>query len=268
MSMGEYLDRNIKDLLLRFPAIEGSLSEYGISCATCAVGTCRLRDIIDIHNLSPDEESTLLRRIAAVLFPGAEVAIPQIRRTARPKGLTYSPPLKKLVEEHKLIKRWIALIPEAIRELKENPQGGLQIVRSGIGFIREYADRFHHAKEEKILFSYFDENLDILKSMIQEHEIARAHVRAMLAAQDANDLAAITEHLGAYGELLSEHIRKEDEVLYPWLDRNLSISQVGEMFTRFNAVEQEFAAAPAEYERLIDGFEAAFASRKAVEALK
>lgn len=268
MNIDEYLERYIKDLLRSFPAIEGILLEYGIGCATCAVGTCRLRDIIEIHNLSPGEEASLLARIGAVLFPGEEVVIPPVRRAARPKGSSYSPPLKRLVEEHKLIKRLIALIPAIVLELEENPEGGWPIAHSGIGFIREYADRFHHAKEEQILFSYFDPNLDILKSMIQEHELARAHVRAMLAALEAKDLPAIIRHLGEYGELLTEHIRKEDEVLYPWLDRNLSVSQVGEMFSRFDAVEQEFTAKPAGFAELIAGMEKACGTSKVPTASK
>ena len=52
----------------------------------------------------------------------------------------------------------------------------------------------------------------------------------------------MSEHLRAYGALLTEHIRKEDEVLYPWMDRELSTAQVGELFSRFAAVND--AAGP------------------------
>ena len=83
----------------------------------------------------------------------------------------------------------------------------LNLIREGIEFIRFYADKYHHAKEEEILFKYFDENLDILKVMHEDHRRARNHVQAIIEALDKNNNAAIAEHLTAYGELLTEHIK-------------------------------------------------------------
>ena len=37
---------------------------------------------------------------------------------------------------------------------------------------------------------------------------------------------------------MSEHIKKEDEILYPWIDRNLSLTQVGELFGKFTIAEK------------------------------
>ena len=33
------------------------------------------------------------------------------------------------------------------------------------------------------------------------------------------------------GELLTEHIRKEDEILYPWMEQQLSDGQIGRLAT-------------------------------------
>ncbi len=43
-----------------------------------------------------------------------------------------------------------------------------------------------------------------------------------------------------YKELLEEHIKKEDEILYPWIDRNLTISQIGIIFSKFEDIENNF----------------------------
>ncbi|MEI6807958.1 MAG: hypothetical protein WCN95_04490, partial [bacterium] len=48
-------------------------------------------------------------------------------------------------------------------------------------------------------------------------------------------------HLSAYRELLTEHIKKEDEILYPWLDRQLSDSQIGRLYSAFSEVDVKFA---------------------------
>ena len=36
---------------------------------------------------------------------------------------------------------------------------------------------------------------------------------------------------------MTEHIKKENEVLYPWIERGLSTTQVGELFAKFNEAE-------------------------------
>ena len=117
--------------------------------------------------------------------------------------------MQKLVNEHTLIKRWVAMIPRVINNLDVESEAGRQLVIDGIEFIRSYADKYHHAKEEEVLFKCFDDGLDIIKAICEDHETARAHVRAMLVALDKRDKKAVSEHLQAYQELLSEHIKKK-----------------------------------------------------------
>lgn len=251
--MKEYLNMGIKEIISKFPLVADILNEYNIGCVPCSVGTCLLKDIVSIHNLSMEDEQALLARIAKVIYPDRKVAIPQIERKpkARPEEIKFSPPIKKLVDEHVLIKRWAALIPNIVKTLDITSEEGRQLIRSGIDFIQTYADKYHHAKEEEILFKKFDENLDILKIMHEDHQRARDHVRAIQEALDKKDKKAIAEHLNAYRELLTEHIKKEDEILYLWMDRNLSITQVGELSSKFSAVDEEFGDAPGKYEEFI-----------------
>ena len=268
--MEDYLNKNIKEILNQFPEVADVLNEYNIGCVPCHVGSCLLKDIVEIHNLPLEEEQVLMARIALVIYPGQEIKIPRIIRKTEvtTRETSYSPPMKKLVDEHTLIKRMVALIPGVIDSLDLESEAGRQIIRDVIEFIRFYADKYHHAKEEEILFKFFDENLSIIETMHQDHETARAHVRAILAALDEKDKDGVTEHLKAYQELLSEHITKEDGILYPWMDRNLSITQVGELFARFNEKEQAFGTLPGKYEGLIENLEEKIIGNKLKEAVK
>lgn len=134
---------------------------------------------------------------------------------------------------------------------------GKNLVRNCVYFIRNYADRYHHAKEEEILFKYFDEDLDILKVMYDDHGNARAHVRAVLDGLEHEDGEAVSRQLDAYRGLLTEHIKKEDEILYPWMDRNLSDRQIGEMFARFNEAGVSYAGKAIERcERIVEELDA------------
>jgi len=265
--MEKYLNKNIKEIISQFPKVQDTLNEYNIGCAPCSVGSCLLKDIVEIHNLPPEEEQELMAKITKVIYPDQGVKIPEIKKKSdvRPKELNYSPPIKKLVIEHVLIKRLVALIPEVIFNLDVESDEGRQIIIDSVDFIRSYADKYHHAKEEEILFKCFDANLDILNVMREEHEKARAHVKAILEALDKKDKETVSEHLNAYRELLAEHIKKEDEILYPWMDRTFSLTQIGELFSKFNAKDEEFGDGPKRYEESINKLEEYFKLKEVVK---
>jgi hemerythrin-like domain-containing protein len=63
--------------------------------------------------------------------------------------------------------------------------------------------------------------------------------------------------------VLTEHIKKEDEILYPWMDRNLSTRQVGEMFARFREVDERFQEAQEKFESFVGTLEETFLAQSA-----
>ncbi len=258
--MERFLQSPIKELIDRFPALAAILEDYAIGCVPCSVGTCLLRDIVEIHNLSPRDEEELMGRIAGVVAPGRTVAIPRPGRglTAGPGKVSYSPPLKMLVEEHRRILRFVALIPALTAGQDVASGEGRGLILEAVDFIRSYADRFHHAKEEELLFACFDEGLAILQAMHEDHRRGRACVQGVLDALGRRDAEGVSKNLAEYGEILTEHIRKEDEILYPWMDRNLSTRQVGELFARFREVDAAFHEAAERYEAFVGSLEAQY----------
>ena len=251
--MEAYLSRSIKEVIREFPAVEKILDEYGIGCGPCAVGLCLLKDIMDIHNLPSGDEQTMMARIAQVIHPGQKYQLPERRRKEEgtPKEGKYSPPMKRLVHVHVWIKRWIALIPQVLESLDLEKEEDRQLILEGLDFIRTFADQYHHEKEENVLFQYFDPNLDMIKVIREDHQTARGHGKAVREALELRDRALVIEHLLAYRELLTEHIKKEDEIMLPWMDRKLSVSQVGELFSRFQEVEEKIGTSPEKYENFI-----------------
>ncbi len=258
--MEHYLNKNIKEVILAFPETADILNEAGISCASCNVGTCRLKDVVDVHNLPLDEEQTLMTRIARVIYPDREAEVPRIKRKIPAAGgeIKYSPPLRNLVDEHTVIKRLLVLVPRILEDLDIARENDRKLVLDLIDFIRSYADRYHHAKEEDILFKVLDEDLEILKSMHEEHRAGRGHVQAVLDALEAGNNQEVRDHLTAYGQLLTGHIKKEDEILYPWIDRNLSVSKVGVLFTRFTEIDKKFSDTASRQKEFIRSLEEIF----------
>ncbi|MEJ2282377.1 MAG: hemerythrin domain-containing protein, partial [Desulfobacterales bacterium] len=259
-AMEAYLNKGIKEIIDQYPAVEKILDEYGIGCGPCSVGICQLKDIVDIHNLPADQEKELMQKIAGLIYPGQEVKIPEGKMKPSDAGShkKFSPPMKRLVDEHVLIKRWIALIPRVVEHLDVESEDGRQLILDGIDLIRSYADRYHHAKEEDILFQYFDNDSNILQVMYEDHTTGRGHVKAMLEALDRKDKQTLARHLLAYQELLTGHIQKEDEILFPWMDRNLSTTQVEELTAKFNQVDQNMGFSPAKYLAFVEKLESQF----------
>jgi hemerythrin-like domain-containing protein len=262
--MDEYLNKGIKEIIEKFPEVENVLNDYDIGCGPCNVGICLLKDIVAIHRLPEDQEQQLMARIAKAIRPDQDIKIPAVEKSTgtQPRELKYSPPMKKLVDEHVLIKRWIALIPEVVKTLDVESEKGRRLILDGIDMIRSYADKYHHAKEEEILFKYFDENADILKVMHEDHTRGRQLVKETLDALEKRDRKTIAANLMAYRELLTEHIRKEDEILYPWMDNQLSTHQVGELFSKFDAVDRQIEVSPDKYEDFIDQLEKKFENQE------
>ena len=205
-----------------------------------------------------------MARIQAVLVPGSPVPLPVARRTEQPAKpqAKHSPPIRTLMEEHGLIKRWLDLIPEVVDRLDLDTAPGRQVVADGIDLICSYADAFHHTKEEDILFSVVDDSAEIFQVIYKEHRLARDLVTAMRAAIDADDRDALAAHLTAYRELLDEHIRKEDDILFPWIDSKLTDTQVGELAARFAEADKQSGVMPQRYQVFIRRLETTFAEKE------
>ena len=257
--MEKYLNTGIKDIIAQFPETGKILEEYEIGCVPCAVGTCHLGDIVQVHNLTPDRERELMARITKIIYPDRDVVMPAASHSdtgKRARGeIKYSPPVKKLVDEHVLIKRLLAMIPDLAASMDLVSDESRGTVRGCVDFIRNYADRYHHAKEEDILFKYFDEREEIIKAMLADHARGREHVRGILEALETRDTGSAAGHLIAYRDLLSDHIRKEDEILYPWMERKMSTSDIGRLFSEFGAVDASFGDTESKYRDFIEHLE-------------
>lgn len=256
--MEAYKDIGIKDIITKFPKIGEILEEYGIACGPCTVGICALKDILDIHSLAPEKEKELMTRIEAVVYPGRE--IPHLVSKVAGKEIAappheFSPPMQLLVDEHVVIKRWLALIPSVVDKIDLATDQGRQIIQDGIDLIRSYADRLHHAKEEDILFKYFDDTEKIFQVIYEDHRIARNYVSEMLTALENDDVDTLSKNLLAYGRLLAEHIHKEDEILFPWLDRNLTNGQIAELAKKFAAEDKRIGIDQDKYQVFLQKLE-------------
>ena len=253
--------REIKETIDKYPEVGRILDEYEIGCVPCSVGSCFLSEVVGIHNLDPQTEATLMYRIEKAIYPDRDIPEPKVDMTKKPtpKKINYSPAVKNLVEEHVLIKRLLAMIPTITEYVETSSDVEKDLIMGCVDFIRSYADKFHHMKEEDILFKYVDEQGEIIQVMYKDHETGRNHVRQVVAGTESGNKAQIKENLLGYRELLTQHIKKEDEILYPWIDRQLTDTQVGELFQKCSAADASVGEElPRRYEKFINDLEGKF----------
>ncbi|OGQ83912.1 MAG: hypothetical protein A3F90_12005 [Deltaproteobacteria bacterium RIFCSPLOWO2_12_FULL_60_19] len=137
----------------------------------------------------------------------------------------------------------------ALERLARAPElSALDQWEKAIDFIRNFADKCHHLKEEKLLFPAMEEHGVPLEGgplgvMLMEHEEGRGYVKAMAAALTiaAKDPAAAKKTLQemgrAYVRFLREHIQKEDDILFNMADDVLSGEEQKELLRDFEEHE-------------------------------
>lgn len=154
-----------------------------------------------------------------------------------------------LTEEHRLILRMIDLVERNTRLLEEGRFADWDFYLDAVDFIRHYADRFHHAKEEDVLFRELVRNGMPAKSspveaMLMAHDEGRAFVRGMEEAArraqggDASAAVAVAENARGYAALLRDHIDKEDNILYPLAERVLPAGWRDAMAAEYEGAER------------------------------
>ena len=173
-----------------------------------------------------------------------------------------------MVEEHRLILRMIALVEHNARLVEEGRFEDWDFFIDAVDFIRNYADRFHHAKEEDVLFKELVKNgmpaqNSPVAAMLMAHDEGRAFVKAMEAAAkkaqggDREAVGDIVTNAKGYTTLLRDHIDKEDNILYPLAERVLPGERRPGMVESYEKAEREAPDNISDhYKKMVEGYEA------------
>ena len=174
-------------------------------------------------------------------------------------------PIGPLMIEHRLIERMITLIGERADAVERSSEIDPLFIDAAVDFIRVYADRTHHGKEEEILFrdlssrDLSDGDRRVMHELVEEHKLGRRTVAELVAATsdyrsgDAGSLATIVEKLRLLAEFYPKHIEKEDEVFFPasmkYFDEAERDAMLAEMWEFDRGMIHE------KYKAVVEGFE-------------
>lgn len=140
-----------------------------------------------------------------------------------------------MVEEHANISRMLRVIKNMCCSILDGAAVDMKDFTDIIEFVRNYADVHHHQKEEHTLFPEMVEHMGpladtiVTHGMLVEHDLLRSHIRSLDEAlklygetsRTEYKLDILTEAM-AYANRLQVHIEKENNVVYPFSERELS----------------------------------------------
>jgi len=174
-----------------------------------------------------------------------------------------------MMEEHKNILRMLEVIRKICVKVVNNEQVDYSNFYKVIDFVRNYADKHHHSKEEIVLFEKLKggENNRIgkitVEGMLVEHDLGRLfmmNLEEALKKYEAGDMDSRVDIIAnaiGYSDLLKRHIFKEDNALYKYAQNNLSKQDLDEIDEKCMEIEEkaEERKIQEKYIRLLDELE-------------
>ncbi len=167
-------------------------------------------------------------------------------------------PTDILVREHEVILEALGALRELAGRIDAGQKPPAEAADALADFIASYADALHHGKEEKMLFPAMEEagiprNGGPIGVMLLEHERGRELVRAMRAQVPGWDEAEARQRYAEaalqFIELLTQHIAKENQVLFPMGEQVLPPAERSRLDEAFRAHDE---ARRAEFERCLE----------------
>ena len=152
-----------------------------------------------------------------------------------------------MVNEHKHIKVVLKSIEIISKEIMNGAEVEDELYRRMIDFVRNYADKYHHKKEEDYVFNRM--SLDKMaegpvQGMLLEHDMGRKYImnleKALNECKQGNkdEKVRIVTYGMAYRDLLEDHISKEDNVIYKFALRVIDEEEVNRITGEFDKIEE------------------------------
>lgn len=110
-------------------------------------------------------------------------------------------------------------------------------------FLKIFADKCHHGKEENYLFKELvtrgipneDGPVGV---MLREHALGRDFIAQMSRSHEQEDVDGFHHAARQYRDLLRSHIEKENGVLFPMADNVISEQEQEALFEQFERFEE------------------------------
>jgi hemerythrin-like domain-containing protein len=159
-------------------------------------------------------------------------------------------PRGPLMIEHRLIEKVLKLSARKAATITESNYDPI-LIDTIVDFIKTYADRTHHGKEEDILFVRLAEkkmdadSTQIMNELVDEHILARSKVKEIVGLNELykkGNKAVVENIRNLIGWLTSfypVHIKKEDDVFFPNTEKYFTEGELDTMLNDFREFDRK-----------------------------
>lgn len=148
-----------------------------------------------------------------------------------------------LRKEHDVILHVLTILDKALQSNIKDEQLLLQFGNELVNFLKIFADKCHHGKEENHLFTAlvnngFPSEGGPIGVMLKEHKQGREYIALMKKSLESNDLSGFTTNAKLYRDLIRNHIAKENNILFILADEALDNGMQDELYKKFEYHEE------------------------------
>jgi hemerythrin-like domain-containing protein len=148
-----------------------------------------------------------------------------------------------LRKEHDAILHVFKIMDKMMSADTKEDAATLQFGNELVYFLKIFADKCHHGKEEAVLFP------ELIKkglpneggpigAMLQEHRQGREYISLMSKALESKDLVNFKTNAAQYRDFLISHIAKENNVLFMMADKLIDDQKQDELYEKFENHEE------------------------------
>lgn len=157
-------------------------------------------------------------------------------------------PTEMLEAEHRVIARIVGITPVLADRIEEGEVIRPDVMQGIVEFMRIYADKCHHGKEEELLFpALVEKGVPMhgcpIGTLIADHVSGRSLVGQLAESAEAYRLSepeasqGLINSLRGIAALYPGHIWKEDYLLFPMTNKIMSSEELDALYRAFKQVE-------------------------------
>lgn len=152
--------------------------------------------------------------------------------------------ISMLYEEHEVIITAAGLVDKAAALIENNPTEYEKAMRTLLHFFREYADGYHHRKEEELLFPEMERESEllaggILAEMWENHRDFRQMLQEIEALLNSKEYKRVAQMAKQYTDSLLDHIAAENDEVFQSAQTLLHAGDLEKMGFRFEDCDRE-----------------------------
>lgn len=173
-------------------------------------------------------------------------------------------PIGPLMWEHRLIERMLRSFESEISKINEQKKVNPLFIDTAVDFIRIYADRLHHGKEEDILFrdlmkkKLSQEHARIIDELMEDHRYARKTTGMLVDAKERylkgeNTVEEVITLMKELARFYPVHIEKEDKHFFFPCQEYFSKEELDKMLAEFYEFDRKMIHE--KYEKIVNRME-------------